>query len=180
MYVSISVDGLTASTRGAPSKPTADRWASSAWVAGQQGAIGLITVSPTRTTRPRLAVAPGSVSPSARNVRGLEPVAVVGQAEQGSGETRVGDKAMDQPSSDRGAYRRALGDAEGDGEDERDPLQHRAGRDDHAAVQRRGHRPAVLADEHPGQLGADAESGEAIAFGRSERVIDGRQPGRPG
>ena len=29
---------------------------------------------------------------------------------------------MDKPSSDRGAYRGALGDAVGDGKDERDPL----------------------------------------------------------
>ena len=63
----ISVAGPAASTRGAPSKPTRDRWASRAWVAGQQGAVGRRTVSPTRTTSPRLAVPPGSGA-------GLKPV----------------------------------------------------------------------------------------------------------
>src|SRR5580704_5395399 len=142
MYVSISVPGLTASTRGAPSKPTADRWSSRAWVACQKGAVGRSTVSPTRTTRPRLAVPPGSVL-------GLRLVGCRTSTEQGSGEARVGDKAMNKPSSDRGTHRRAFRDAERNGEDERDPLQRRAGRHDHAAVQRRGDRPAVLADEYP-------------------------------
>ncbi len=36
--------------RGAPRKPTACRWASSAWTAGVQGPVGRRTVSPTRTT----------------------------------------------------------------------------------------------------------------------------------
>ena len=87
---------------------------------------------------------------------------------------------MDKPSSDRGADRRALGDAVGDGKDERDPLERRPGRHDHAAVQRRRHRPAVRADEHPGQLGAYPQRGQGVALGRGDGVIDRGQPGRPG
>ena len=87
---------------------------------------------------------------------------------------------MDKPSSDRGADRRALGDVVGDAQDERDPLEGRAGRDDHPAVQRRGHRPAVLADEHPGQLGAYPQGGQGVAFGGGDGVVDRGQPGRPG
>jgi hypothetical protein len=87
---------------------------------------------------------------------------------------------MDKPPSDRGAYRGALGDAVGDRKDERDPLQHRAGRDDHAAVERRRHGPAVGADEYPGEFGAHPERGQCVALVRGDRVIDGRQPGRPG
>src|ERR1022692_4226589 len=64
MYVSVSVVASVASTRGAPSNPTAARWARRAWVAVPQGAIGLRTVLPTRFTSPRLAVPPGS-GPSA-------------------------------------------------------------------------------------------------------------------
>jgi hypothetical protein len=87
---------------------------------------------------------------------------------------------MDKPPSDRGAYRGAFGDAVGDRKDERDPLQHRAGRHDHAAVERRRHGPAVGADEYPGEFGADPERGQCVALVRGDRVIDGRQPGRPG
>src|SRR5579859_6229528 len=71
MYVRVSMVGVTVRTRGAPSKPTADRWARSAWVAGQHGAVGRRTVSPTRTTRPRLAVAPGSVCGRSAPLGGL-------------------------------------------------------------------------------------------------------------
>jgi hypothetical protein len=87
---------------------------------------------------------------------------------------------MDKPPSDRGAYRGAFGDAVGDRKDERDPLQHRAGRHDHAAVERRRHGPAVGADEYSGEFGAYPERGQFVALVRGDRVIDGRQPGRPG
>src|SRR5258708_5813850 len=98
---------------------------------------------------------PSERAPSASSVCGLAPAGrPVSKAEQGAGETRVGDQAMDHISSDRGAYRRALGDAIGDGQDKRDPLEHRAWRHDHAAVQRGRNGPAVLADEHPGHLAA--------------------------
>src|SRR5258708_27980372 len=134
--------------------------AGSGWVARQQVADGLSTLPPTRMTRPRWAVPPGSGpppdsaspdsrpserAPSASSVCGLAPAGrPVSQAEQGAGETRVGDQAMDHISSDRGVYRRALGDAKGDGQDERDPLEHRAWRYDHAAVRRGRKGPAVL------------------------------------
>src|SRR5439155_26845791 len=86
--------------------------------------------------------------------------------EHGSRETRVGDKAMDKPPSDRGAYRGALGDVVGDQKDERDPLQHWAGRHDHAAVERRRQGPAVGADEYPGEFGTYPERGQGVALVR--------------
>jgi len=87
---------------------------------------------------------------------------------------------MDKPPSDRGAYRGTLGDAVGDRKDERDTLQRRAGRHDHAAVERRRHGPAVRAEEHPGQFGAHSQRGQGVALVRRDRVIDRRQPGGPG
>jgi hypothetical protein len=87
---------------------------------------------------------------------------------------------MDKPPSDRGAYRGALGDAVGDRKDERDPLQHRPGRHDHAAVERCRHGPAVGTDEYPGEFGAHAERGQGVALGRGDRVVDRRQAGGPG
>jgi hypothetical protein len=87
---------------------------------------------------------------------------------------------MDKPPSDRGAYRGALGDAVGDRKDERDPLQHRAGRHDHAAVERRRHGPAVGPDEYPGELGANPECGQGVALVRGYRVVDRRQARGPG
>src|ERR1022692_1546813 len=141
-------------------------------------------------TRPRLAVPPGNRTPdsgpfdsrpSAWSVGGLAPAPPsVSQVEQGAGETRVGDEAMDHIPSDRGVDRRALGDAKGDGKDERDPLERRAWRHDHAAVQRGRDGPAVLADEHPGQLGAYPQPGQGVTLGRRDGVIDRRQPWRPG
>src|SRR5271168_524242 len=138
-----------ASTRGAPSKPTLARWASRAWVASQQGAAGRRTVSPTRTTRPRLAVPPRSGWPRSADGRGLgtSSVAAVHAAEQGSGETRVGDKAMDKPSSDRGPHRVAFRGVVGDGKDEWDLGEQRGRGHDHPAVERGAERPAVGADE---------------------------------
>src|SRR5689334_4706390 len=184
MLVSTSVSALTPRTRGAPSKPTADRWVSSAWVARQQGAAGRSTVSPTRMARPRLAVPPANgpvdMGPSAVGNCGLRRTGLLfREAEQGAGETRVGDQAMNHLSLDRGADRSALGDAPGDGEDERDPLERRAGRHDHAAVQRGGDRSAVFADEYPGHLGAHAEPGQGVALGGRDGVVDRRQAWRP-
>ncbi len=100
--------------------------------------------------------------------------------EHRSGKTRVGDQAMDKPPSDRGAYRGALGGAEGDRKDERDPLQHRGGSHDHPAVERRRHGPAVGADEYPGQFGMHPQGGQGFPLPGGDRVVDRGQPGRPG
>ena len=69
-------------------------------MAGQQGAVGRTTVSPTRKTRPRLAAPPRSACHhgagpvwGGTSVRG-EAVAA-SELEQASGEFRVRDKAMD-------------------------------------------------------------------------------------
>jgi hypothetical protein len=87
---------------------------------------------------------------------------------------------MDKPPLDRGAYRGALGDAVGDQKDERDPLQHRAGRHDHAAVEWCRHGPAVGTDEYPGEFGAYTERGQFVALVRGDRVVDRRQAWGPG
>ncbi len=59
-------------------------------MARQQGAVGLSTVCQTRTTSPRFAVPPDS-GPLGSTV------ALVVHVEQGSGETRVRDQAMNMP-----------------------------------------------------------------------------------
>src|SRR6202000_2161634 len=174
MYVSVSVTGPAPRTRGAPSKPAAARWPSSACVAARQGAVGRTTVSPTRTTRPRLAVPPGSGT----SVR--VGASAVSKPEQAAGEFCVRDEAMDKPSSNRGKDSGTLVGVIGDAEDERDPGEQRSGRDDHPAVKRGRDRAAVGADEHPGQLRADPEGGERLSFKWRDGVVDRGQPRSPG
>src|SRR5260370_13916 len=172
MYVSVSVLVPDSRTRGAPSNPAVRRWASSAWVAVRNGGPGRTTLSPPPTPRPWVAVPPGSTS-----VLGTE--FALGQGQQGGGETRVGDKAMDEPSSDRGQHCGGLGGAVGDGQDERDLSQDWAARYNHPAVERRRHWLAVRAAEHAGQFGGDAERRERLAFGGGYCVVDGGQPRCP-